>query len=150
MVNATIFIFFFFFLKIKSNKKQQNKNLVPVLSGENKSAVSVFKQEESRAVGSQYTIIREENKERLSDQTFLRGVWLLTFLVVTFQSLKDENDNLSFEALRLTFAIFPCLTTVKAIVCLLLQKKSKKKNMDWLADRNTSQYISKLLSITVE
>ena len=74
MVNATIFIFFFFFLKIKSNKKQQNKNLVPVLSGENKSAVSVFKQEESRAVGSQYTIIREENKERLSDQTFLRGV----------------------------------------------------------------------------
>ena len=74
MVNATIFIFFFFFLKIKSNKKQQNKNLVPVLSGENKSADSIFKQEESRAVGSQYTIIREENKERLSDQTFLRGV----------------------------------------------------------------------------
>ena len=47
-----------------------------------------------------------------------------------FQSLNDENDNLSFEALCLTFAIFPCLTTVKAIVCLLLQKKSKKKNMD--------------------
>ena len=95
-------------------------------------------------------IIREENKEPLSDQNFLRGVWLLTFLVVTFQSLKDENDNLSFEALCLTFAIFSCLTTVKAIVCLLLQKKSKKKNMDWLADRNTSQYNSKLLGITVE
>lgn len=95
-------------------------------------------------------IIREENKERLNDQNFLRGVWLLTFLVVTFQSLNDENDNLSFEALCLTFAIFSCLTTVKAIVCLLLQKKSKKKNMDWLADRNTSQYNSKLLGITVE
>lgn len=95
-------------------------------------------------------IIREENKERLSDQNFLRGVWLLTFLVVTFQSLNDENDNLSFEALCLTFAIFSCLTTVKAIVCLLLQKKGKKKNMDWLADRNTSQYNSKLLGITVE
>ena len=95
-------------------------------------------------------IIREENKERLSDQNFLRGVWLLTFLVVTFQSLNDENDNLSFEALCLTFAIFSCLTTVKAIVCLLLQKKSKKRNMDWLADRNTSQYNSKLLGITVE
>lgn len=66
-----------------------------------------------------------------------------------FQSLNDENDNLSFEALCLTFAIFSCLTTVKAIVCLLLQKKSKK-NMDWLADRNTSQYNSKLLGITVE